>query len=392
MDDLNKVEGTGNVKAVLLMILLQTLYAVVNIMLKIVADDGMSLSILVAYRFIFATAFIVPLALIVERCFSNKKHLQDVTGQVAFQGFLCGLFGGSLLQGLYVKSLALTSAVYVSAMLNLVPGVTYLMSISLGLEKANLGTAGGMAKLVGTLTGIGGAMIITFYKGRKLCLWSSHIGFLHHAPSPDGAPTGSLLWGCILAFGAALSYSVWLIIQTKMSEKFPWHYSIAAMTSSTASIQSVSFVLFTERDWSKWKIGWNFRLVTAVSAGILASGVCYTLLAWCVRRKGPLFASAFSPLMVVIVTLLEPLILDECPNIGSVTGSVVVVGGLYLLLWGKSKETQMKQNDVFSKDSVQCETIHSTNPSLASWQKDKDNKIVASVTSCSPSTISTNPE
>ncbi|KOM31277.1 hypothetical protein LR48_Vigan01g083200 [Vigna angularis] len=211
MDDLNKVEGTGNVKAVLLMILLQTLYAVVNIMLKIVADDGMSLSILVAYRFIFATAFIVPLALIVER-----KHLQDVTGQVAFQGFLCGLFGGSLLQGLYVKSLALTSAVYVSAMLNLVPGVTYLMSISLGLEKANLGTAGGMAKLVGTLTGIGGAMIITFYKGRKLCLWSSHIGFLHHAPSPDGAPTGSLLWGCILAFGAALSYSVWLIIQVQL--------------------------------------------------------------------------------------------------------------------------------------------------------------------------------
>ncbi|XP_047182091.1 WAT1-related protein At5g13670-like [Vigna umbellata] len=133
MDDLNKVEGTGNVKAVLLMILLQTLYAVVNIMLKIVADDGMSLSILIAYRFIFASAFIVPLALIVER-----KHLQDVTGKVAFQGFLCGLFGGSLLQGLYVKSLALTSAVYVSAMMNLVPGVTYLMSISLGCRGRNI--------------------------------------------------------------------------------------------------------------------------------------------------------------------------------------------------------------------------------------------------------------
>lgn len=71
MDDLNKVEATGNVKPVLLMILLQTLYAVVNIMLKIVADDGMSLGILIAYRFIFATAFIVPLALIVERCFSQ---------------------------------------------------------------------------------------------------------------------------------------------------------------------------------------------------------------------------------------------------------------------------------------------------------------------------------
>jgi len=51
-----------------------------------------------------------------------------------------------------------------------------------------------------------------------------------------------------------------------MSEKFPWHYSIAALTSSTASIQSVLFALSTEKDWSQWKLGWNFRLVTAVSA------------------------------------------------------------------------------------------------------------------------------
>lgn len=70
----------------------------------------------------------------------------------------------------------------------------------------------------------------------------------------------------------------------------------------------------------------------------------------------------------------------------------MVVGGLYLLLWGKCKETKMKQNEVFSKDSVQCETIHFTNPSLASWQRDKDKKIVANVTSCSPSTTSTIPK
>lgn len=70
MENLYKVEATGNVKPVLLMIAVQTLYAVVNIMLKIVADDGMSLSVLVAYRFFFASAFIVPLALIFERCFS----------------------------------------------------------------------------------------------------------------------------------------------------------------------------------------------------------------------------------------------------------------------------------------------------------------------------------
>ncbi|CAJ1935967.1 unnamed protein product [Sphenostylis stenocarpa] len=217
----------------------------------------------------------------------------------------------------------LSKKLYVSAMLNLIPAVTYFMSVSLRLEKSNLGTAGGMAKLVGTLTGVGGAMILTFYKGRKICLWSTQISLLHHAPSPHGAPTGSLLWGCILAFGAALSYSVWLIIQ-----------------------------------------------------GILASGVCYTLLAWCVRRKGPLFASAFSPLMLVIVALSEQLVLHECLNVGSVIGSVLIVGGLYLLLWGKSKETETKRNEVSSEDLVQCEAIHDTNPSLACCQRDEHHKNI----------------
>ncbi|KAG5015049.1 hypothetical protein JHK85_021185 [Glycine max] len=336
-----------------------TLYAVVNIMLKIVADDGMSLSVLVAYRFFFASAFIVPLALIFER-----KSLQYVTGKVLFQGLLCGLFGGSLLQGFYVKSLALTTAVYVTAMLNLIPAVTYILSVTLRLEKSNLGTAGGMTKLLGTLTGIGGAMILTFYKGRRLCLWSTNIALLHREPSSHDAPIGSLLLGCILAFAAALSYSVWLIIQTKMSEKFPWHYSIAALTSATASILSVIFALSTERDWSQWKLGWDFRLLTAASAGILASGVCYPLLAWCVRRKGPLFTSAFCPLMLVIVTLSETLVLDECLSVGSLTGSVLIVGGLYMLLWGKSKEKRMEHSDIVSsKGTLQCEAIHNTDPS-----------------------------
>ncbi|TKY59554.1 WAT1-related protein [Spatholobus suberectus] len=354
MDHLYNVDAIGNVKPVLLMIVLQILYAVVNIMLKLVADDGMSLSVLIAYRFIFASAFIVPLALIFER--------------------------GSLLQNLYVKSLALTSAVYVTAMLNLIPAVTYILSVSLRLEKSNLGAPAGMAKLLGTLTGIGGAMILTFYKGRKLCFWSTHIDLLHHAPLPHGAPTGSLLWGCILAFAASLSYSLWLIIQTKMSEKFPWHYSIAALTSVTASILSVIFALCTEKDWSQWKLGWNLRLLTAASAGILASGVCYALLAWCVRIKGPLFASAFSPLMLVLVTLAGPVVLDECLNVGSLIGSVLIVGGLYMLLWGKSKETRREPSDmVSSKGSVQCDQIHITNPSLAFSQREHDKKIVASV-------------
>ncbi|KAK7363208.1 hypothetical protein VNO77_05340 [Canavalia gladiata] len=376
MDTAYNVEAIGNVKPVLLMIVVQTLYAVVNIMLKLAADDGMNLTVLVAYRFMFASAFIVPLALIFER-----KRLNNLTGQILFQGFLCGLFGGSLLQNLYIKSLALVSTIYATAMLNIIPAVTYIMSVSLGLEKSNLGTLAGMAKLLGTLTGVGGAMIFTFYKGKNLCIWSTRIDLLQHEASPHSASTGSRFGGCILALGTSLSYSLWLIIQTKMSEKFPWHYSIAALTSTTSFIQSTIFAVCTERDWSQWKLGWNLRLLTAASAGILASGVCYTLLAWCVRKKGPLFASAFTPLMLVIVTLGGSLVLDECLNIGSLIGSLLIVGGLYMLLWGKSKETWKLASEMVPSDgSVQCDSIHiNGKPSLAcNLKREHDKKIVAS--------------
>ncbi|XP_058747092.1 WAT1-related protein At1g68170-like isoform X1 [Vicia villosa] len=61
--------------------------------------------------------------------------------------------------------------------------------------------------------------------------------------------------------------------------------------------------------------------------------------AWCVRKKGPVYASAFSPLNLLIVAIAASLLLDETLYVGSVIGGVLIVGGLYMVLWAKSKET-----------------------------------------------------
>jgi hypothetical protein len=67
MVKLFSVETIENAKPIVLMIVVQSIYAVVNIMLKMVTNDGSSLSVLIAYRFVFSTAFTVPLALFYER-------------------------------------------------------------------------------------------------------------------------------------------------------------------------------------------------------------------------------------------------------------------------------------------------------------------------------------
>ncbi|KAM1135334.1 hypothetical protein ACFX2I_044377 [Malus domestica] len=329
-------------KPVLLMVVVQFAFAGVNVLYKLAANDGMNLRILVAYRFIFATAFILPIALFIER-----KSRPKLTWMVLLQGFLSGLFGGSLSQNLYIESLALTSATFASAIVQLTPAITFILAITFRLENLSLRSPAGKAKMLGTLMGIGGAMLLTFYKGVEFNIWSTHVDLLHsHLASSPHTDSGNRLLGCLLALGSCFCYATWLIIQTKMSATYTCYYSSTALMSAMGSIQAVGFALCKEREWSQWKLGWNIRLLTAAYSGTMATGLSVTFIALCIRMRGPLFVSVFNPLMLVLVAIVGSLVLDEKLHLGSVLGAVLIVIGLYAVLWGKGKEIEKMSNSV----------------------------------------------
>lgn len=56
-------------------------------------------------------------------------------------------------------------------------------------------------------------------------------------------------------------------------------------------------------------------LVTLVQ-GIVVSGFSIVLATWCLRARGPLFVSAFNPLLLVIVAFAASLILEEKLHLG----------------------------------------------------------------------------
>ncbi|MFQ6630374.1 hypothetical protein Gotur_008212 [Gossypium turneri] len=291
-------------KPAMLMVVVQVVFAGVNVLYKLAENDGMSSKVMVAYRFIFASAVMIPLALIVER----KRP--KLTWTVLLQAFFCGL---------------------------------------LGLEKVGFGTMAGKAKVLGTLIGIGGAMLLTFYKGVQINTGSVHLDLVHHqhhgaASSYSSHPSSAHhLWGALLALGSCISYALWLNVQAKMGEKYPCYYSSTALTCIMAAIQSTVFALCLEKDWSQWKLGWNVRLLTVAFAGILGSGLMFSLVAWCVRLKGPLYASVFNPLLLVLVAFAGSFFLEENLYLGSIMGAVLIVMGLYIVLWGKGKEMEMKK-------------------------------------------------
>ncbi|KAJ8476483.1 hypothetical protein OPV22_020210, partial [Ensete ventricosum] len=72
--------------------------------------------------------------------------------------------------------------------------------------------------------------------------------------------------------------------------------------------------------------------------GIFASGISFTLLGWCIKKKGPVYASVFNPLMLVLVAILSSLLLNEKLYLGCLLGAALIVIGLYIVLWGKGRE------------------------------------------------------
>ncbi|KAB1206972.1 hypothetical protein CJ030_MR7G008112 [Morella rubra] len=302
------------------MVVLQIGYTGAILLCKLAAEDGMNLRVLIAYRMLFASAFMVPLAIIFER--------------------------GSLFQNLYIESLALTSTTFAAAVGNLAPLITFILAVSVGMERLNLKTMEGRAKVLGTFIGMGGVTLLTLYRGREIHLWSTHLNLLHRGADQTGLLSSphrkseNLPLGCVMGVGSCLSSAVWLIIQAKMSEKYHCHCSSTALMCTMGAIQAVVFALCVERDWSQWKLGWNIRLLTASFTGIIVSGLMVILTAWCLHMRGPLFVSIFSPLTLVSVSIVGSLVLDEKLHLGSILGAVLIVGGLYLVLWGKGKETK----------------------------------------------------
>ncbi|PWA56731.1 nodulin MtN21 /EamA-like transporter family protein [Artemisia annua] len=321
-------------KPVLLMVLVQTIFAGVNVLYKLAASDGMHLPILVAYRFLFAAAFFCPIALFVER-----KKRPKLTWMILLQAFGCALFGGTLAQNLFIKALVLTSPTFAAATTNLVPAITFVLAVCFRMERLGWMTHPGTAKIIGTAFGVGGAMLLTFYKGVDLHMWKTNVNLLngqHHASNSQHS--SNRVMGSLLAMASCISYSLWLILQTKMVKKFPCPYSVTALTSVMGGVQATVYGLSTERHWGDWKLGWNVRLLTVAYTGMVGSGLMFTLITWCVQMRGPLFVSAFNPLMLVIVAIAGSLLLNESLHLGSVLGAILIIFGLYAVLWGKWEE------------------------------------------------------
>lgn len=114
------------------------------------------------------------------------------------------------------------------------------------MEKLAIDTNAGKAKVVGTVMGIGGAMLFTFYKGIEINIWSTHFD-LHSQPNSHEASishksSGSLLLGSMVSLGSCVSYAIWLIIQVSF---FILYFHFIILLYHNYCYQSSSNIVFS---------------------------------------------------------------------------------------------------------------------------------------------------
>ncbi|XP_044478221.1 WAT1-related protein At5g13670-like [Mangifera indica] len=166
------------------------------------------------------------------------------------------------------------------------------------LEIVKLRKLHGQAKIVGTLVAIGGGIIMTFVKGNLLDLpWKNGINIIFKKSATDVEHT-DLMKGAGLIVVGLFCWSCFIILQGMMS-------------CST-----------------------------------------YLIMGWLMKKRGPVFVTSFNPLGMVLVTIFSSFFLAERLFLGRVLGAAVIIIGLCMVLWGKSKDQRHSNSQNIQDDDA----------------------------------------
>ncbi|CAL1373747.1 unnamed protein product [Linum trigynum] len=322
------------------MLFIQLAYGISNILIKISLDKGLNPFVLVVYRHAIAFLLLAPFAYVLER-----KQRPALSLSVMVKILALSSLGTTLHLNIYYAGLTYTTATVASALSNVIPSLTFAMALLLGMEQVKVGCGRGRAKVLGTMICVAGSLVFTFWKGGSL--FQGHLALqqplleISYSANQDGADhdkNRSSIKGSALILTSYIAWSGWLILQGIVCKVYPARLSLNAWICFFASIQSSMLALLFARDPALWKLKleWNVELATIMYCGVVISTLVYYLQTLCISKKGPVFAAMFSPLLLVIVGAFSSIAFAEQLHLGSLVGALIIILGLYSVLWGKS--------------------------------------------------------
>ncbi|KAL5557613.1 hypothetical protein UlMin_039849 [Ulmus minor] len=326
-----------------------------HVLLRAALDMGISKLVFPFYRNIVALLVLMPFAYIFE-----KKDRPPLTFSFLIQFFIHGFLGITATQGLYLLGMQNTSPTFATAMDNAIPAITFLMAVIFRLEKVELKRKDGVAKVLGTLASVAGALVLTLYRGPAIYTPKTPLNQSHLLPSLADTKEQNWTFGCICLITRCLCWSSWLVLQAPLLKKYPARLSVTSFTCFFSILQFFTIAAFVERDSHAWLVHSGSELFIVFYSGLVASGMAFAIQIWVIDRSGPVFFSLYLPLQILLVAMLASIFLGEEFYLGGIVGAVLIVLGLYVVVWGKNEESK------FGKEKIEFGSISESNKGTSS--------------------------
>lgn len=328
-----------------LMVLMEGCTIGLTIMASTIMSRGMSPYVFVVYTNALSSFFLLPHLFTFFT--SQRDSWQSITSLLT-RCFFLGLIGVTIAQNLAYVGLSYSSPILACGMGNLIPSISFIISVISRKAKIDWRSSSFQAKVAGTVISIMGAVSITLYTGpvikyspsRQLQLHLSRKLFLFSSSHENW------ILGAILLAAASFTISIWNIIQVKTLEAYPEAMTIVSFYILFGTIMSAVLSLFLEGNSSAWILKPNMELLVIVLTAVFSSIIRSRVQKWCMRSKGPFYVPMFKPMGIPIATMCGCLFFAYTFHYGSIMGAFVVGLGTYMVMWGQITEDDVyKTND-----------------------------------------------
>ncbi|KAL6864809.1 hypothetical protein ACP4OV_015960 [Aristida adscensionis] len=321
-------------KAYVVAIIIQLIYTGMYVVSKAAFNRGMNTYVFIFYRQAAATVLLLPLAIVLER-----RNAPPMSSRLFLKLFIYALLGNTVSMNLYNMSLKYTSATVASATSNSVPVVTFFLAVLLRLEVVRLRSPSGMAKAAGVALCLAGVLTIALYTGPSMSPVNHHRAFgAAAAGRHESSSKGTWIKGTFLMLLSNTTWSLWIVLQASLLKEYPNKLLATLMQCLLSTVQSFLLAAAVERDLAAWKLRLDVGLLAVAYSGLVVTGVSFYLQAWCIEKRGPVFLAMSNPLGLLLTIFCSSFFLGEIVHLGSLLGGALLVGGLYSVLWGKSKD------------------------------------------------------
>ncbi|KAF3782713.1 hypothetical protein EJ110_NYTH33728 [Nymphaea thermarum] len=276
----------------ILMALTQLGYTFLYIITQDAFSQGLNPHLYVTYRNLASFFVMLPFAYFLERYFYCAFHSLNLTV--------------SLSPNMYFASLRYTSPTFVASMVNTIASMTFIIAVVTRMEKLDVTSRRGAAKVVGTVASLGGAMIMSLYKGQAIRrLWGALLSI------PGTTVHEDWVKGPILTIASCFAWAVWYVMQASTLKRYPAQLSLTTWMSFFGGAQSAVYTAFIEPKPQAWIIGFDINFWAIIYGGIVISGLVTFVQLWCTEKKGPVFVTMFNPLCTVLVALTAYALLGQ---------------------------------------------------------------------------------